>query len=55
VTVCIQSATMFGAELWWKGYYTTTNQGWEKDIQRLVNQEARARTGCFQTTNLGAL
>ena len=26
-----------------------------EEIQRLTNQEARATTGCFWTTNLGAL
>jgi len=53
--VCIQSTTMFGAELWWKGDYTTGTQGRVEEIQRLANQEARATTGCFRTTNLGVL
>jgi len=26
-----------------------------EELQKLVNQEARAVTGCFQTTNLGTL
>jgi len=55
MTACVQSATMFGAELWWKGDYTTGTQGRAEEIQRLINQEARATMGCFRTTNLGAL
>jgi len=55
MTACVQSATMFGAELWWKGDYATGTQGRAEEIQRLINQEARATTGCFRTTNLGAL
>jgi len=34
---------------------TTGTQGRAEEIQRLTNQEARATTGCFRTTNLGAL
>jgi len=55
MTACVQSTTIFGAELWWKGDYTTGTQGRAEEIQWLVNQEARATTGCFRTTNLGAL
>jgi len=55
MTACVQSITMFGAELWWKGDYTMETQGRAEEIQRLANQEARATTGCFRTTNLGAL
>jgi len=55
MTACVKSATMFGAELWWKGDYATGTQGRAEEIRRLINQEARATTGCFRTTNLGAL
>jgi len=55
MTACVQSATMYGAELWWKGDFATGTQGQAEDIQRLINQEAQATTGCFRTTNLGAL
>jgi len=55
MTACVQSATIFGAELWWKGDLLTGTQGQVDEIQLLVNQEARATTGCFWTTNLGAL
>jgi len=30
-------------------------RGGEEELQKLVSQEARAVTGCFRTTNLGAL
>jgi len=55
MTACVQSTTMFGAELWWKGDYATATHGRTEENQRLANQEARATTGCFRTTNLGAL
>jgi hypothetical protein len=46
---------MYGTELWWK---RTGNRGTEdgaEKLQKLVNQEARAVTGCFWRTNSGAL
>jgi len=46
---------MFGAELWWKGDLAQGAIGRANELQRLVNQEARATTGCFRTTNQGAL
>jgi len=45
---------MYGAELWWKGAHGGT-AGLAKELQVLVNQQARATTGCVRTTNLGAL
>jgi hypothetical protein len=39
---------------WWKGESGGT-KGRAEEIQKQVNQEARAVTGCFWTTNLGAL
>jgi hypothetical protein len=55
MTACIQSVAMFGAELWWKGdkMQGTIDRG--KELQTLVNKQARAVTRCFGTTNLGAL
>jgi hypothetical protein len=53
MTACIQSAAMFGAELWWKGDRTRGTIGQANELQMLVNQEGRATTGCFRTTNLG--
>ena len=55
MTACVQSVAMFGAELWWKGDGTRGTVGRAKDLQLLVNRQARASTGCFRTTNLGAL
>jgi len=55
MTACVQSVAMFGAELWWKGDLAEGTIGRAKELQLLVNQEARATTGCFRTTNLGAL
>ena len=55
MTACVQSVTMFGSELWWKGDYVPGSVGRAAEMQILVNQEARATTGCFRTTNLGAL
>jgi hypothetical protein len=46
---------MYGTELWWKGTGNRgTGDGAEK-LQKLVNQEARAVTGCLWRTNSGAL
>jgi len=55
MTACAQSDAMFGAELWWKGDYLQGTIGRAEELQRLVNQQARATTGCFRTTNRGAL
>jgi len=55
MTACIQSVAMFASELWWKGNHVPGTIGRADELQLLVNQEARAITGCFRTTNLGAL
>ena len=55
MTACVQSVAMFGSELWWKGDHATGTVGRAEELQLPVNQEARATTGCFRTTNLGAL
>jgi ribonuclease HI len=44
---------MFGSELWWKGEGVERKR--EQELQVVVNKQARAVTGCFGTTNLGAL
>ena len=54
MTACVQSTAMYGAELWWKGEGGGTD-GRAKELQVLINREARATTGCFRTTNQGAL
>ena len=55
MTACVQSVAMFGAELWWKGGNARGTTGRAEELQLLVNQQARAVTGTFRTTNLGAL
>jgi hypothetical protein len=55
MTACIQSVALFGAELWWKGGNVRGTTGRAEELQRLVNQQARATTGAFRTTNLGVL
>jgi len=37
MTACVQLATMFGAELWWKGDHATGTQGGVEEIQWLIN------------------
>jgi hypothetical protein len=44
-----------GVELRWNGEKNRGTKGGASEIQLLVNQEARAVTGYFQTINLGAL
>ena len=44
---------VYGSELWWK--IGRQAKGRANEIQKLVNQEARAVTGCFRTTNAGVL
>jgi len=55
MTACVQSVATFGSELWWKRDHVPGAIGRADELQLLVNQEARATTGCFRTTNLGAL
>jgi len=55
MTACVQSIAMFGAELWWKGGNVRGTTGRAEELQLLVNQQGRATTGAFRTTNLGAL
>jgi len=55
MTACVQSTAMFGSELWWKGDHVPGTIGWADELQLLVYQEARARTGCIRTTNSGTL
>jgi len=55
MTACVQSVAMFGSELWWKGDGVEGTKGRAEELQVAVNQQARAVTGCFGTTNRGAL
>ena len=55
MTACVQSVAIFGSELWLKGDLARGTIGRANELQLLVNQAARATTGCFRTTDLGAL
>jgi hypothetical protein len=55
MSACVQSVAMYGSELWWKGATGRGMGGGVEELQKLVNREARAITGCFRTTNMGAL
>jgi hypothetical protein len=55
MTACVQSVAMYGSELWWKGAGARGMAGGAEDLQKLVKREAHAVTGCFRTTNVGAL
>jgi hypothetical protein len=55
MTACVQSVAMYGIELWWKGEGARGMVGGTDELQKLINREARAITGCFRTTNMGAL
>lgn len=46
----VQAQALWGAELWWQGQKT-----WAQGLQRLVNTQARAITGMFPKTPVGAL
>jgi len=55
MTTYVQSVAMFGSELSWKGGHVRGTIGQADELQLLANQEARATTGYFRTTNPGAL
>jgi len=55
MAACVQSVAMYGTELWWKGEGKPGMSSGAGELQKLVNQEARAVTGTSRTTNLGAL
>jgi len=55
MTACVQSTAMFGSELWWRGDTGGGTIGRAEELQKEINKQARAITGCFQKTNLGAL
>jgi hypothetical protein len=52
---CVQAVALYGSELWWKGEGEKGTIGRASDIQSLTNQQARAITGCFKSTNAGQL
>ena len=55
MTTCVQSVAMLGSELWWNSDQTQGTIRRVSDWRLLVNWEVGAITGCFWTTNLGAL
>jgi len=55
VTACVQSVAMYGSELWWRGEGKQGMASGAGELQKLVNLEGRGVTGCFRTTNQGAL
>ena len=55
VTACVQSVAMCSTELWWRGEGEQGMVGGAADLQKVMNLEARVVTGCFRTTNQGAL
>jgi hypothetical protein len=42
---CVQVVALYGSELWWKGEAVYGSIGKAADLQKLVNQQARAVTG----------
>jgi ribonuclease HI len=52
---CVQAVALYGSELWWRGEAVYGSIGKAADLQKLVNQQARAVTGCFRSTNQGEL
>jgi len=50
---CVQASALFGSELWWT--YGRGVNGQANDIQLMVNRQARSTTGCYKSTNTGAL
>jgi hypothetical protein len=55
MSACVQLVAMYGSEVWWQGEGGQGMASGAAELQKLVNLEARAVTGCFQTTNQGAL
>jgi len=50
---CVQASALFGSELWWTNGRGVKGQA--NDIQLMVNRQARSTTGCYKSTNTGAL
>lgn len=45
-----QSVAFYGAELWWKG-----QKNYQKDLQKLINRQARSITGMYQSSTISPL
>ena len=52
---CVQAVALYGSELWWKGEDVHGTIGKANDLQKLVNQQARAVTGSIRSMNQGEL
>jgi len=50
---CVQASALFGSELWWTNGRGVKGQA--NDIQFMANRQARSTTGCYKSTNTGAL
>jgi ribonuclease HI len=50
MTATVQTSALFGAEIWWRNQEQRAEQ-----IQKMINREARAITGCMKTTPIGPL
>ena len=46
----MQSVALYGAELWWKG-----QKNYEKDLQKLINRQARSITGMYRSSLISPL
>ena len=46
----VQSVALYGAELWWKG-----QKNYEKDLQKLINRQARSITGMYRSSPISPL
>ena len=46
----VQSVALYGAELWWKN-----QKNYEKDLQKLINRQARSITGMYRSSPISPL
>lgn len=46
----VQSVALYGAELWWKG-----QKNYQKDLQKLINRQARSITRMYQSSPISPL
>lgn len=46
----VQSVASYGAELWWRG-----QKHYQKDLQKLINRQARLITGMYQSSPISPL
>ncbi len=46
----VQSVALYGAELWWRN-----QKNYQKDLQKLINRQARSITGMYQSSPIPSL